>query len=172
MPAAVDPSARSTSTSMPTFSPTKGSTALTQGMDRRASHFALHHSCAEPCHALLCYCPARCAACAHTSSGTGCSACGGHALVDGARQGLHAGSTERCTTASVEATQPHIHEGLMLGHTRRLPTAETVKGPGEQPCSRAPPAPAAPEPARRTTHWGAPAGRCLTCWRWPGSLWG
>ena len=53
MPAAVDPSARSTSTSIPTFSPTKGSTALTQGMDRRASHFALHHSCAEPGHALL-----------------------------------------------------------------------------------------------------------------------
>ena len=44
MPAAVEPSSKSTSTSMPTFSPTKGSTARTQGMDRRASHFALQHA--------------------------------------------------------------------------------------------------------------------------------
>ena len=47
MPAAVEPSSRSTSTSMPTFSPTKGSTALTHGMDSLASHLALHTMASE-----------------------------------------------------------------------------------------------------------------------------
>lgn len=48
MPAAIEPSSSSTSTSMPTFSPAIGSMSFTHGIDSFASHLVLH-SRTKPC---------------------------------------------------------------------------------------------------------------------------